>query len=115
MRQTYRPHLVASRINRKVLRVSDSKHSCIAAYLTENFPGAKVEQKHDFSLRAQSFKVFLAGDNLLLTVNDEFVGDHDEQRIAALLIQWGVAALLKANSNQAVLITTDGAQVILRP
>ena len=95
--------------------MSDSRHFCITAYLTEHFPGAKIEQKHDFSLRAQSFKVHVSDDSFLLTVSDEFVGDHDEPRIAALLNQWGVAGHLKANSDQTLLITTNGPQAVRRP
>lgn len=95
--------------------MSDSKHSCIAAYLAEHFPGADIEQKRDFDLRAQSLKVQLSDDSLLLKVSDEFVREHDEPRLAALLKRWEVAALLKANGHQTVLITTDGPQAMRRP
>lgn len=95
--------------------MSDSKNFCIAACLTEHFPGAKIKQKHDFNLRAQSFKVHLSDDSFLVTVSDEFVGDHDEPRIAALLNQRGGAAILKSNSDQTVLSTTDCPQAMWRP
>ncbi|OGA76363.1 MAG: hypothetical protein A3G81_01540 [Betaproteobacteria bacterium RIFCSPLOWO2_12_FULL_65_14] len=95
--------------------MSDAKHSCIAAYLAEHFPGAKIDQKRDFDLRAQSFKLQLSDDNLLLKVSEEFIRENDEPRIAALLKRWEIATLLKANSHQTVLITTDGPQAMPRP
>ena len=57
----------------------------------------------------------MCSSDLIVTVSDEFVRDHDESRIAVLLNQWGVAALLKANSDRAALVTSDGIQLMRRP
>ncbi len=61
--------------------MNNAKHSCIEAYLSEHFAGSKIEQKHDFDLLAQSFKVHLPDDSLLLKVSDIFVSDNDEAHI----------------------------------
>ena len=95
--------------------MSNGRHACIEAYLAEHFPGSNIERKRDFDLRAQSFKVRLSDDDLLLKVSEEFMRENDEVRIAALFRRWDVATLLKANSQQTVLITSDGPQPIARP
>lgn len=88
--------------------MKDTKYSWIKTYLTEHFPGSEIEHKHDFDLRAQAFKVHLSADNLLLKVDENFVADNNETAIAAAFRKWDVAALLKQNSEQIVLITSDG-------
>lgn len=89
--------------------MNEAKHSCIEAYLSEHFPDSKIEQNHDFDLRAQSFKVHVPGDSLLLKVSDDFVRYNDEASLVASFRRWDVAALLKANSERIVLITSEGA------
>ncbi|MND05027.1 hypothetical protein D3C83_255860 [compost metagenome] len=57
----------------------------------------------------------LSDDSLLLKVSEAFLRENDESRITLLLRRWEIAARLKANSHQTVLITTDGPQAMPRP
>jgi hypothetical protein len=88
--------------------VNDEKHAWIRDYLAEHFPGSEIEQKHDFDLGAQSFKVHLANYNLILKVSDDFASDNNEAAIALAFKRWDVPALLQQNSQRIVLITNDG-------
>lgn len=88
--------------------MSAEKHATILAYLYEKFPDAEVEEKHDFDLGAQTFKILLPKTTLLLKIGDEFVGDNSSAEILRLFNLWSLAEILGKDSKLGIFVTQKG-------
>ena len=82
--------------------------AAIAEYLSMHFPSHSIEQRWDFDLRAQSFKVSLQAESLLVKASKEFIADFDPAGVSSRLEHWEVAALLRANPHETVLLKRNG-------
>ena len=88
--------------------MSTEKQATIHTYLCERFPNAEVEEKNDFDLGAQTFKVLLSKSTLLLKVGDEFIGDNSAAEILRLFNLWSLAEVLGKENALGVLVTQKG-------
>lgn len=90
------------------LTMHEKKHAAIISYLAEGFQNCKIEQKHDFDRGAQTFKIFVPNDTLLLKVADEFVGDNSTPEIIRLFDLWCLPVVLCKEKKLGVLVTQQG-------
>jgi hypothetical protein len=74
-----------------------SKLDVVRAYLNGEFAGFTIDEKYDFDRRAQTFRICIGKDLLLLKVGEEFLSDNNEQQIRAHLGSWKIADLLREN------------------
>lgn len=88
--------------------MQEAKHITIARYLEEHFPGHIVEQKHDFSRRAQTFLVSGEKGSYLLKVADELIMDNSTSEIQQLLKASNVSEALRRVEGSGILLTQDG-------
>ena len=94
--------------------MNEQKYAVITAYLAEKFSGCPIEQKHDSSRMAQSFKIHVIDTTLLLKVSDEFVGDNDIPKILHLLNLWALAEILGKEKELGVLVSQGGLELFPR-
>ena len=92
----------------------EEKHAAIGKYLAEKFPGCSIEQRHDFDRGAQTFKVHVADDTLLLKVGDEFVADNSKPEIFRLFNLWNLAEVLGGEKELGVLVSQRGLESFRR-
>jgi hypothetical protein len=90
------------------------KHAAINKYLAENFSGCEIEQRHDFDRGAQTFKISVFNDTLLLKVADEFVGDNGTPEILRLFNLWCLPEVLGKEKELGVLVTQRGLESFRR-
>jgi glutathionylspermidine synthase len=84
------------------------KHAAISKYLAMKFQHSNIEQKHDFERGAQTFKIFVLNDTLLLKVADEFFKDNSTQEILRLFNLWDLSEVLSREKELGVLVTQQG-------
>jgi hypothetical protein len=94
--------------------MDEKKLEKVREYLRSQFPGCTIEEGNDFPLRAQCFKIAQSDGVLLLKVGEIFIRDNPTEGISRLLEQWNVSELLKQNSTQDLLLTSDGPQLFIR-
>jgi hypothetical protein len=94
--------------------VNDEKKATIRAYLSSHFPNATIEEKHDFDVGAQAFKLHVSGGTLLLKVGDEFAEDNSASEILRLFNLWSLAEILGKEQELGVLATGRGLETFLR-
>jgi hypothetical protein len=92
----------------------EEKYAAIEKYLSENIPNKGIEQKNDFHLSAQTFKIHVEKDSLLLKVSEPFVDDNDIHAIIRQFERWGLPGLLAKNSNSTVLVGNEGVNILKR-
>ena len=92
----------------------EDKKAAIYAYLCEKFPNSEVEQKYDFNLGAQAFKIRLRDRVLLLKVGDEFVEDNAIAEILRQFNLWSLAEILGKETELGVLATQRGLETFRR-
>lgn len=98
----------------EALTMHGEKHAAIISYLAENFQGCKIEQRHDFDREAQTFKISVPNDTLLLKVADEFVGDNNTPEILRLFNLWCLPEALGQEKEHGVLVTQRGLELFRR-
>ena len=88
----------------------DEKLKAVVQYLNVHFPNCEVLQEHDFDRDAQSFKVMLGRDTVLLKVTDTFIDDGYPDDITASLDQMEAGEELQKTigTGKGVLVTMDG-------
>ncbi len=91
-----------------------NKLDIVRKYLTSQFSGCAVEEKYDFDRGAQTFKIHVGKDSLLLKVGENFLGDNDENKIAKHLESWKVANLLKESKNLGIFVGNEGPKTFTR-
>ena len=94
--------------------MSEKKHEAIAQYLAEHIETHGIEQQHDFDMCAQTFKVHIPNDFLLLKVSDPFIDDREIPGILQQFKYWNLPALLMQASHQIVLVGNEGFQFLPR-
>ena len=82
----------------------EEKYAAIEKYLSDNIPNKGIEQKNDFELSAQTFKVHAEKEFLLLKVSEPFVDDNDIPAIIRQFEKWGLPGFLTKNSKSTVLV-----------
>ncbi len=92
----------------------EKQYAAIEQYLSKSIPNRGIEQKNDFDLSAQTFKVHIEKDSLLLKVSESFVDDHDISWIIAQFEKWKLPALLSKDSSVAILVGNEGVNVLKR-
>jgi len=90
------------------------KYTAIEKYLAQHIPNRGIEQKNDFDLSAQRFKVHLERDSLLLKVSEAFVDDNEIPDILRQFDKWGIPRLLQKDSNVAILLGNEGVTTLKR-
>ena len=86
----------------------ETKHVAIASYLKDQFPGHTVEQKHDFSRRAQTFVVSGEEGPYFLKVSDELIMDNSALAIQRLLKASKVSKAMRSGGGSGILLTQSG-------
>lgn len=94
--------------------MNQEKHVAIFKCLSENFPGCKIEQRHDFDRGAQTFKISEPNDTLLLRVADEFVDDNCPSEILRLFNLWHLPEVMSNEKKLGVLATRRGLESFRR-
>ena len=85
--------------------MNDEKLTWIIDHLTTCLAAIQVERRHDFDLKAQTFKINAPAGMLFLKVSDAFLSDNRLADIAAKFRRWNVAGFLLTNPEHKVLIT----------
>lgn len=88
--------------------VTQEKLAAIRALIQEAFPGANIEEKHDFDLRAERFKIHAPSGTLLLKVSGVYLDDNNIAAIKGDFERWNV--LVSLTESKALLVTSDGLQ-----
>jgi len=94
--------------------MDENKLDAVRRYLNSKFPGSEIEEKNDFDLSAQVFKIHKDNDRLLLKVGEIFLDDHDEEKIISLLDKQKIAELLEENKTLGVLVTNNPPSIFNR-
>ena len=94
--------------------MSEKKYAAIAAFLVERIQQSEVEQKYNFDLKAQSFKVQIPNDTLMLTVSESLVEDFEIPRIIEFLEILRIPSLLIQRSHEIIFVGTEGVQYLSR-
>ncbi len=92
----------------------EEKYAAIEKYLSRSIPNDGIEQHSDFDLSAQTFKIHIEGDSLLLKVAEPFVDDDDIFEIIRRLMEWRLPELLAKNSNSTILVSNGGVNILKR-
>ena len=90
------------------------KFAVIKDYLKRKFPNSTIDQRIDFDRGAQTFKVIMTGNTLLLKVGNEFVSDNEAPEIVGLFDRWSLAEILEKETELGVLVTARGVETFRR-
>lgn len=90
------------------------KLDIIRKYLANQFSGCAVEEKYDFDRCAQTFKIHVGRESLLLKVGENFFGDNDEKKIVDCLEEWKVANILRENKGLGIFVGNGGLKTFNR-
>lgn len=82
--------------------------AAIRALIQKAFPEANFEEKHDFDLGAERFKIYAPAGTLLLKVSVVYLDDNDIAAIESDFERWNVFVHL--NEAKALLVTSVGPQ-----
>lgn len=86
------------------MEMDQQKLKAVRTYLEKEFPGSTIEEKYDFDRGAQTFRIRVEKELLLLKVGEEFVEDNGEPEITAHLRRWDVGNLLRENSTLGIFV-----------
>ena len=92
----------------------EEKYAAIEKYLSKSILNNGIEQKNDFDLSAQTFKIHVEKNSLLLKVSEPFVDDNDIPEIIKRFEKWGLPGLLAKNSNSTVFVGNEGVNILKR-
>lgn len=84
--------------------MDESKLNVVRSYLNGEFAGSTIDEKYDFDRGAQTFRIRVGKDLLLLKVGEEFLGDNNESQIRTHLESWKVANLLRENKELGIFV-----------
>jgi len=84
--------------------MDENKLNIVRAYLNNEFPDDRIEEKYDFDRSAQTFRIRSGKDLLLLKIGEEFLGDNDDEQIGTHLENWQIANLLKENKGLGIFV-----------
>ncbi|MHB9142590.1 MAG: hypothetical protein ACYC25_12015 [Paludibacter sp.] len=94
--------------------IDKNKINAIKAYLIDAFPESKVDDKYDFDLGAQSFKIHFDKDLLLLKVDESFIDDNNEEEIKHVFDNKQIKSTLLKNKDKSVFIGSEGVKIKTR-
>ena len=84
--------------------MDENKINVVRSYLNGEFAGSTVDEKYDFDRDAQTFRIRIGKDLLLLKVGEEFLSDNNEAQIRTHLESWKVANLLRENKELGIFV-----------
>lgn len=84
--------------------MDENKLTVVRSYLGDEFAGSTIDEKYDFDRGAQTFRVRVGKDLLLLKVDEEFLSDNNEAQIRAHLEKWQVVNLLRENKELGIFV-----------
>jgi len=84
--------------------MEEAKLNVVPSYLSGEFQGATIDEKYDFDRGAQTFRIRIARDLLLLKVGEEFLSDSNEEQVRSHLENWKVASMLRENKDLGIFI-----------
>ena len=88
--------------------MDDDKIQTIRDYLSKHFPNCALEDKHDFSRGAQTFRIETENGILLAIFSEEFIEDNDSKAIISKIDKWNLTDQLRNNSSALVIVTNHG-------
>jgi len=94
--------------------MDENKLNAVREYLSDKFPENQVEEKYDFDLSAQRFKIRRDKGTLLLKVGENFLDDNSESQIKDTLNNQKIAELLAENEELYVLVSNGPPSVFKR-
>ena len=85
-------------------------------YLSVSFPGKTVEQHLDFDRSAESFKVHIDRETVLLKVLHTWLDDHNEEEVIVLLDKMEVGQALEQTkgTDSGILVSEAGVRHFVR-
>lgn len=74
------------------------------------FPGSMIDSPGDLDTPGATFRISEKRGRVryMLTASQEFLQDHSESQITALLPMWDVAGVMRQFGRRGVWLTTDG-------
>ena len=94
--------------------MDENKLKVVREYLNEKFPGSEIEEKLDFDLSAQAFKIHKEKHSLLLKVGENFLDDNNQEQIKSTLENQKIAELLEENHELGVFVSNDPPSIFKR-
>lgn len=94
--------------------MDEKKLEVVREYLKSKFPENTIEEKYDFDLSAQTFKIHKGKHRLLLKVGENFLEDNNEEQIKVTLNNQAIAELLEENKELGVLVSNDPPSIFKR-
>lgn len=94
--------------------MDENKLQAVREYLNNKFPESEIEEKLDFDLSAQIFKIHKEGHSLLLKVGENFLDDNNQEQIKNTLENQKIAELLEEDKKLGVLVTNDPPSIFNR-
>jgi hypothetical protein len=88
----------------EALPVEEAKLNVVRAYLGSKFAGATIDEKYDFDRGAQTFRIRIGKDLLLLKIGENFLSDNNEAQVRAHLENWNVANILRENKEFGIFV-----------
>ena len=94
----------------------DNQLQAVERYLHIHFPNREILQDYDFDRGAQSFKVILERESLLLKVTETYLDDHQDIDILEALdrLEAGEALERTRGTGDGVIVTTAGLRIFHR-
>lgn len=80
----------------------------VRSYLKSEFSRATIDEKYDFDRGAQTFRIRIGEDLLLLKVGENFLSDNNEAQVRSCLEEWKVANLLRENKELGIFVGNNG-------
>ena len=91
-------------VTAEVKAMKEAKLDVVREYLKNAFPEATIDEKYDFDRDAQTFRIRLGTDLLLLKVGRNFLSDNNEAEVQTHFENWEVAKLLQANKEFGIFV-----------
>lgn len=94
--------------------MQENKLGAVREYLKDEFPDKTIDEKYDFDLSAQTFKIRNGRDSLLLKVGENFLSDNNEEQIKTVLHNQAIANLLRENKELGIFVGNNGPSIFKR-
>lgn len=101
-------------ISKERTRVEESKLEAVRTHLRDEFAGAVIDEMYDSTVEAQTFRICIGKDTLLLKVDRNFIDDNNAKQVLAYLKQWMVTNLLRENKDLEIFVGNKGPQTFER-
>lgn len=89
------------------MHIEESKIKMIVSYLQEKFPDAQINNKYNFDLGVQAFRIQLGKKLYLLQATENFLADNSAQEILKHLECQKIADLIIDSNGRSLLIKSD--------